>query len=155
MISIVRQLKEKRYAVELGVTSILFLILYFTIDYLNGGYQPLMEDYGIYLVVFNIILNVVMSGMSAVLLTSGSIILKQTKKESKSGYVSYFSVLFGIFTYGCTPCLVGAFAVIGITFSVAVLPFAGLPYKLLSLLMLILAFFWFSHEIKKAKCAIR
>ena len=65
-----------------------------------------------------------------------------------------FSVLFGILTYGCTSCVIAFLSVIGITFAVAVLPLAGLPYKLISLGLLIVGFVWLIKEIKTSKCKI-
>ncbi len=60
------------------------------------------------------------------------------------------SVIFGIFTYGCTPpCVISFLAVFGISFSVIALPFAGLPYKLISLALLFLGVFILKKRTRK------
>ena len=81
-------------------------------------------------------------------------ILKQVGKEVKGSNVSIFAVLFGMLTYGCTPCVISFFAAIGISFTVITLPWAGLPYKLISLLILIFGL-WFSNKQQKKFCEVK
>jgi hypothetical protein len=50
--------------------------------------------------------------------------------------------------------VIAFFAVIGITFSVAVLPFAGLPYKILALVLLVVGLVWLMYEIQNTKCKV-
>jgi hypothetical protein len=75
-------------------------------------------------------------------------------RESKGSNLSFFSILFGILTYGCTPCVIGFFAAVGISFSVAVLPLAGLPYKFISLLLIIAGLIWVIFSIKNTTCKV-
>jgi uncharacterized membrane protein YccF (DUF307 family) len=70
-------------------------------------------------------------------------------KEGKSSNFGFLSVLFGFLTYGCTSCVIAFFASVGIAFSVIILPLAGLPYKLISLLLILIGLFWMSKEIEK------
>ena len=76
-------------------------------------------------------------------------------KESLGSNLSFVSVLFGILTYGCTPCVIAFFSTLGIAFSVVILPFAGLPYKLISLALLIFGLLWTIQEVKKGACAVK
>ncbi|WP_052591255.1 hypothetical protein [Paracholeplasma brassicae] len=131
-----------------------FIGIYTTLDYFNGGYAKMVSDYGTYLVIINVILNVVMALVSALMFNLSTALFDVTKKEGKGTFMTMVSVLFGVLTYGCTSCVISFFAVIGITFSVAVLPFAGLPYKLLSLVILAIGFLWLLKEVKNAKCKI-
>lgn len=131
-----------------------FIGIYTTLDYFNGGYAKMIDDYGYYLVIINVLLNVMMAFVSALMFNLSTALFDVTKKEGKGTFMTMVSVLFGVLTYGCTSCVISFFAVIGITFSVAVLPFAGLPYKLLSLVILAIGFLWLLKEVKNAKCKI-
>lgn len=146
--------KEKKYIGMFIVYLLVFLLVYFVLDDLNGGYDFMRAEYGLYLVIINIALNIFMSLMSAHMFNLSSAMVDLTKKEGKGTFMTMFSVLFGVLTYGCTSCVIAFFAVIGITFSVAILPFAGLPYKLGSLVLLIIGYLWLRREIKHTKCKI-
>ena len=49
--------KERKYIVQGIIVFILFLTLYFLLDSLNLAYDEMVLEYGIYLVVINILLN--------------------------------------------------------------------------------------------------
>ena len=156
MLPLVYQMQlKKKFVFSFVLYSGLFLFIYFLLDNLNGGFSKMKADYGIYLVIINISLNVVMSLFSAHMFNLSSALVSLTKKEGKGTFMTMFSVLFGVLTYGCTSCVIAFFAVIGITFSVAVLPLAGLPYKLVSLVLLIIGYFWLLKEIKTTQCKIK
>lgn len=146
--------KEKKYIIQGSIFFVLFLGLYTVLDYLNIGYQQMVIDYGWFLVIGNIILNIVMAFISAFMWNISSTLVKVTGKEGKGTFMSGFAVLFGMLTYGCTPCVIAFFSTIGITFAVAALPLAGLPYKLIALLLLIAGFFWLKYESNHVKCKI-
>ncbi len=143
-----------KYLVSFTIYAIFFMVIYFLLDSLNGGYYEMSVEYGSYLVYLNIGLNIVMSLVSAFMFNLSSALVDLTKKEGKGTFMTMFSVLFGVLTYGCTSCVIAFFAVIGITFSVAVLPLAGLPYKLISLGLLVIGFFWLLREIKRSQCKL-
>ncbi len=147
--------KERRYVIQGSIFFIVFLVIYGLLDYLNIGYGKMMETYGLVLVVFNIVLNVIMAGLSAMMMNLSTIFFSLNSKEGKGTFMSVFAMLFGMMTYGCTPCVITFFATIGITFSVAVLPLAGLPYKLISLLLIVGGFLWLRHEMNHARCSIK
>lgn len=155
MLSLVLQKqKSPKFILSFLIYTVFFIIIYFLLDTLNGGYFDMEREYGLYLVYINIALNIVMSVMSAVMFNLSSALVDLTKKEGKGTFMTMFSVLFGVLTYGCTSCVIAFFAVVGITFSVAVLPLAGLPYKLISMALLILGFFWLLREIKRSQCKL-
>lgn len=147
--------KERKYIIQGSVFFVLFLGLYILIDQLNIGYTQMILDYGIYLVIGNIIINIVMAGLSAFMWNISTGLVKLTGREGKGSFMSGFAVLFGMLTYGCTPCVIAFFSTIGITFAVATLPLAGLPYKLIGLLLLVLGFFWLKYETNHVKCKIK
>ncbi|MFW5793925.1 MAG: hypothetical protein ACOCV1_00345 [Bacillota bacterium] len=146
--------KEKKYIIQGSIFFLVFLGLYFLLDILNIGYTEMLSDYGIYLVIGNIILNFIMAFLSAFMWNISTSLVKITGKEGKGTFMSGFAVLFGMLTYGCTPCVIAFFSVVGITFAVAALPLAGLPYKLIALLLLVLGFFWLKYETNHVKCKI-
>jgi len=146
--------KQKRFIVQGMIIASFFLTLYFLLDYLNGGYLLMVEEYGTYLVVINILLNIIMSFLSAFMMNLSSALVKFTGKEGKGTFLSSVAVFFGIMTYGCTPCVIAFFATIGITLSVAALPLAGLPYKFISFGILLIGMLWLFHEINHSKCKL-
>ena len=92
------------------------------------------NTYGLYLVIINISLNIIMAFLTSLLMLSSEIMLKGTKSSS----LGFLAIIFGMFTYGCAPCLIAFLANFGIILSVLVLPLAGLPYKLISLVLIII-----------------
>lgn len=146
--------REKKYLIQGLIVFVVFLGLYTLLDYLNIGYSGMIEEYGIILVIGNILLNIIMAFISAFMWNVSTALVKLTGKEGKGSFVSGLAVIFGMLTYGCTPCVIAFFSVIGITFAVAVLPLAGLPYKLLALLLLVLGFFWLKYETNHIKCKV-
>lgn len=147
--------KEKKYLIQGIIVFTLFFGLYVLLDQLNIGYSAMIQDYGLLLVIGNLLLNVIMAGISALMWNISTAMVKITGKEGKGTFMSGFAFLFGMLTYGCTPCVIAFFSTIGLTFAVAVLPLAGLPYKLIALLLLILGFIWLRHETNHIKCKIK
>jgi hypothetical protein len=137
------------------VYFIFFFGLYLVIDSLNMSYAEMGSQFGTYLVITNIGLNIVMALLSMAMMGLTTAQFDFSGKESKGSNVPFVSMVFGILTYGCTPCVIAFFAAIGVTFSVAVLPLAGLPYKLISLALLIIGLFWVMHSIQKTTCTIK
>lgn len=146
--------KTKKYIIQGSLFFSFFLFIYFIVDSLNMSYQEMKSTYGVYLVVLNITLNIVMSLLSAVLMNLSTSMVELKGKEGKATNFGFFSVLFGILTYGCTSCVIAFFAAVGVTFSVIVLPLAGLPYKLISFLLVLLGLFFIKKEISTGTCKI-
>lgn len=147
--------KEKKYIIQGMIVLVLFLGIYTLLDYLNIGYKAMLDEYGLLLVVGNILLNIIMAFITAFMWNISTAMVKLTGKEGKGTFVSSFAVLFGMLTYGCTPCVIAFFSTIGITFAVAALPLAGLPYKLIALVLLIVGFFWLKYESNHVKCKMK
>src|SRR5690554_2807611 len=111
--------KEPKTLLAIGGFFTLFMVVYTLLDHLNGGYNAMIMDHGFYLVVLNVGLNVIMSLMSALMFTMSASFLKRTGKDGKGSNATLVSLVFGMFTYGCTPCLIAFFSAIGISLSVA------------------------------------
>jgi len=148
-------LKTKKYVMQGIAFSILFMFMYTLIDSFNMPYALMKDTYGTYLVVLNISINLIMALLSAILMNLSSAMVILKGQDSKGANMSFVSILFGILTYGCTPCVIAFFANIGITFSVFVLPLAGLPYKLVSLLLIGIGLWLTKREIDKGVCKVK
>lgn len=147
--------RQKKFIIRGIVIFIMFIILYFMLDRLNMDYSKMIDDYGLYLVIINILLNIIMAALSAFMWNISSGLVELTGREGKGSFVSGFAYIFGLLTYGCTPCVIAMFSTIGLTFSIAVLPLAGLPYKFVALGLLILGLFWLIYETNHVKCKIK
>ena len=147
--------KEKKYIIQGVIVFVVFLGLYTLLDQLNIGYSGMIEEYGLLLVIGNILLNIIMAFISAFMWNISTAMVRLTGKEGKGSFVSSFAVVFGMLTYGCTPCVIAFFSTIGITFAIAALPLAGLPYKLIALLLLVVGFFWLKYESNHVKCKVK
>lgn len=148
------ELQSKKIRREATLFFIFFLIIFWIVDSLNMSYAEMARDYGTYLVIVNIILNIVMALGSTFLMSLSSIMIKQKAIEPKGTHMGVLSVFFAILTYGCTPCVIALFANIGITFSVIALPLAGLPYKFMTLGLIGLGIVWSLYDIKRGACKI-
>lgn len=148
-------LKTKKYVIQGLVFTIIFMFMYTLIDSFNMSYAEMKSTFGLYLVVINIAINLLMAVMSALLMNLSAAMVYLKGTDSKGANMSFISVLFGILTYGCTPCVIAFFANIGITFSVIALPLAGLPYKLFSVLLITIGLLWTKREIEKGACKVK
>lgn len=137
------------YKKHFAMFLISFLAINFTMDYLNLPYTQMYVQYGIGLILLNVVLNIIMSLITALTLTISVINIKIQGKDTKSSSVNFFSVLFAVMTYGCTSCVISFLAIFGISYSVALLPLAGLPYKLITLLILVAGLAFTRYELNK------
>src|SRR5690554_3469702 len=112
---------SKKKRLELFLWTILFLVIYCVIDYLNMPYSKMMEIYGIYLVMINIIINTIMAFLGSLMFIMTSINISLTSKNLLASNASFIAVLFGILTYGCTACVIAFFTAIGINLIVIAL----------------------------------
>ena len=151
---VIEKQKQKKFIIMNSLFFMFFMGLFTTVDFLNMSYYRMRIEYSLGLVIANILLNLIMALLSTLMLTFTSAQFDLSGKESRANNLSFFAVMFGILTYGCTPCVVSFFAAIGITFSVAILPWAGFPYKLISLAILIAGFVFIIFRIKKTTCTI-
>lgn len=149
-----KNLKERKYIIQAFLFFTVFMIIYFVIDSFNMSYKLMIETHGIYLVIINISLNILMSLLSAFLMHLSTSMVSLKGKEGKGSTFGFISVLFGILTYGCTSCVIAFFASIGIAFSVIALPLAGLPYKLISLVLITLGILFIRFELEHSKCRV-
>ena len=146
--------KTPKYMIQGFILFVLFMVIYTVVDGLNMSYEAMAIEYSELLVGVNISINVLMSLGSTALMNLSTAMVVLKGKEGKASTFGSISVLFGILTYGCTSCVIAFFASIGIAFSVAVLPFAGLPYKLISVLLIVIGLIWMYREIEHGVCKV-
>lgn len=150
MKTLLHSLREKKYLIQGLIYFVFIVIIYFLLDYLNISYSEMKATYGVYLVIINIVLNIIMGFLTSLLMISSEIMVRGTKLSS----LGFLAVVFGMFTYGCAPCLIAFIANFGIVLSVIVLPLAGLPYKLISLGLIIIGLLIAIRQINKG-CKIK
>ncbi|HBD74520.1 MAG TPA: hypothetical protein DC003_03030 [Acholeplasmataceae bacterium] len=146
--------KTPKYMTQGLILFVLFMVIYTVVDGLNMSYEAMAIEYSELLVVINVSINVFMSLGSTALMNLSTAMVVLKGKEGKASNFGIISVLFGILTYGCTSCVIAFFASIGIAFSVVVLPFAGLPYKLISVILIIIGLIWMYREIEHGVCKV-
>lgn len=115
----------------------------------------MIKEFGLWLVLVNVILNLIMSALSSYMVVLSDKVLNEKGIKTKGDSMSIISILFGILTYGCTPCVISFLAVFGISFSVIALPFAGLPYKFISLALILLGIWILNRELKRNNCSVK
>jgi hypothetical protein len=146
--------KTKKYILWMIAFFAFFIAIYTLLDDFNMSYAQMQSDYGTYLVILNISLNILMAGLTAILLSLSTANVTLKGKDTKGSNLGFLSILFGVLTYGCTSCVIAFFASIGIAFSVIALPLAGLPYKLISLVLILIGLWWTKREINTGVCKI-
>lgn len=134
---------------------ITFIVLYLLLDYLNMPYSEMKRKYGVHLVIINISMNLIIAYLSMKMLINSEKLWQSFKMKSKGESLSYISILFGIFTYGCTPCVISFLGSIGISFAIVTLPYQGLPYKLISLILVIIGYLWTQKESQRTSCNVK
>lgn len=147
-------IKTKKYLIQFTIFLLTFSLIYFIIDSLNMSYSEMNTEFGIFLVITNITLNIIMAILSSFLMHFSTSMVELKGKEGKGSSLGFISILFGILTYGCTSCVIAFFASIGIAFSVIALPFAGLPYKFISLILIFIGLFVILYQLENGKCKV-
>ena len=148
-------LKTKKYMMWAIFFFLFFIFIYFLLDSFNMPYRQMLSEYGLFLVGIYVGLNIVMALLTSFMLSLSTINVALKGSETKGSNFGFLSVLFGILTYGCTTCVITFFASIGIAFSVIALPLAGLPYKFVSLLLILIGLWWTKREVETGVCKIK
>ncbi|NLL74929.1 MAG: hypothetical protein GX233_04070 [Erysipelothrix sp.] len=142
-----KDINKKYFSLYFIAYSVIFLV----IDHLNMPMRQFIDTYGIGFVIINTILSLTMAVLSAYLISLSHWMFKVHGFNPKGENLSFVAILFGILTYGCTPCVIAFFASIGISFSVMVLPLAGMPYKIISLVLILIGIYWANKESCKVR----
>lgn len=153
----IKKLYSKKYIISGVFLFIIFLGLYITLDYLNirDNTDKVLTSW----IIINVFINIVIALFSSILLNLSTIMLELKLPGDKASNLGFFSILFGILTYGCTSCVVIFFTSIGIAFSPSIFPlidvYYGIIYKLISLLLVFIGLLLVLRNIKKGVCKIK
>ena len=114
------------------------------------------NNFGTGIVAVHILINIIIAVLTSIMVTFSIVNYKLTKVEPKgSNAIPFLAFLFGIFTFGCTSCVVAFVGAIGIAFTPIVLPNGNLLWKLGALLFVSIGFIWIMYSIQHTKCEIK
>ena len=151
------KLKERKYVIQSIIFMIIFTALYFILDYLNYREATIKPD--LLWIIVNSVLNIIMATASTILMSLSTVMVELKSSGESISNLGFLSVIFGIFTYGCTSCVVIFLSAVGISFSPAIFPFIdvwyGILYKLLSLVLIALGLFLVLINIEKGTCKVK
>lgn len=150
---------EKKLLIQNIITFGFFILIYSMLDYL--GYRD-SKNNGVkiktIIVVFNIILNLIISFISMLTIGISTANMNLSGKQIKGNtFWSSLAIALGFMTFGCTSCVVTFMASIGITFlsTASFLIGNGIWFKLLSLLLVVIGFIIVAILINKARCKVK
>lgn len=132
--------KTRKYIILNIVFFIAFLVIYYMLDVnANESYQVMLKDFGMLSLSLHLLLNILISFISSVIMIWSMISLQVNKKDVRGSNIPFIGVLIGFFTFGCTPCVVAFLSIFGITFTPIILPAGNLLWKVIVLLIVIIA----------------
>ncbi len=147
--------KTKKYVVMNIVLFIVFMGIYITLDMsANDSYATIAEQFGTVTMWLHVVANVLLSLLSSVVFTWSYITMQVYKKESKWSNIPVVGVFIGFLTFGCTPCVVAALSIFGITFVPMVLPNGNIVFKFLVLLLILLSG-WMTIRFANIGCKVK
>lgn len=151
------KLKTRKYIIQGIIFFVVFFFLYLVLDYLN--IREMTKEPSTLWIVSNVILNLIMGFTTALLMNLSTVMVELKSGGDTGSRLGFFSVFFGIFTYGCTSCVITFLAAVGISFSPTIFPFIhvldGMLYKFLSLGLLSLGLFIVLWNIEKGVCKVK
>jgi hypothetical protein len=128
--------------------------IYITLDLsANDSYSALADQFGAGVMWMHILANVLLSLLSSVVFTWSFITMQIYKKETKWSNMPVIGVFIGFLTFGCTPCVVAALSIFGITFVPMILPNGNILFKAL-VLLLILFSGWMTIRFANIGCEV-
>jgi hypothetical protein len=154
---VIAEAKKRNYILLIIAGFVFFMGLYVFLDFEgNENYSNLINEYGTFIFIIHLSINIVISILTSILVTFSIINFKLAKVEPKgSNAIPFVTFLFGLLTFGCTPCVVAFLAAIGIAFTPYVLPNGNLIWKFVALAFVIAGFIWIMYSIQNTKCKIR
>jgi hypothetical protein len=135
----------------------LFFALYVFLDFEgNTNYSVMTTNFGVGITVLHIVINLVIAGISSIMVGFSVINYRLTKQEPVgSNAIPFVSFLFGLLTFGCTSCVVAFLSAVGIAFTPLVLPNGNLLWKFAAMVFVLLGFLWIMYSIQHTKCKIK
>lgn len=151
---IIEKQKEKKNILILLGAFVFIYGLYLFLDVLaHTNVSLLIQTLGWPLLLVHQGFNVILAGLTSVMVSFSQINLSLTKKEPLgSNAIPFLSFIFGLLTFGCAPCVITFLAAIGIAFTPIVFPMGNLMWKVILLGIVILGFMWILYSIHTTTC---
>jgi hypothetical protein len=146
--------KTRKYIITNIILFFVFMGIYITLDLsANDSYSALANQFSAGVMWMHILANVLLSLLSSVVFTWSFITMQIYKKETKWSNMPVIGVFIGFLTFGCTPCVVAALSIFGITFVPMILPNGNILFKAL-VLLLILFSGWMTIRFANIGCEV-
>lgn len=152
---ILNELKKRNNLLLLSLLFIVLLLVYTYFD--NFGYQSyytLGEAFGYNVVVQTIVLNVLISLLSAFTITVTIINFRFNNTVSSGSIFASIGNVFGLIFTGCATCGLSLLGAIGVSLGVSVLP-GAVKYKFFALLVIVLGLIIVVYLINTSTCKIQ
>lgn len=131
-----------------------FLFLYTLLDILaQQSYSQMIDHLGLMITLLHIGINIAISYMSALTAIIANPIRKTASRETAKS-IPLISVIFGMFTFGCAPCIVGFLATIGISFIPPAFGGGNIMLKIVALIFVIIGYYITKQIVKKSTCKL-
>jgi len=142
--------KTRKYIAINLIAFLLFMTIYIILDInSNGSYSIMLSKFGWITVTAHILVNIVISFLSAVVITWSYISMSINKRDVAATNIPFIGVIVGFLTFGCTPCVVALLSIFGITFAPLILPNDKLVWKLLVLALVIISAIFTVRSVNK------
>lgn len=151
-----KQKERKNIMIFLGIFAIVYS-LYLFLDWLYyGSFGALFAEMSVPLFMVHQAINITIALIATLMLSLSQIKLQLTNSEPKGATsIPFLSFIFGLLTFGCAPCVIAFLGAVGITFTPVVLPFSNLPWKLILLALMVVAFFYILKTIDSSSCKVK
>ncbi len=149
--------KTKKNLIIWAVLFIAVFTLYVFFDILaNQTLTHMFNTLGLTLFIVHVGVNFVLALLTSTMLSLTQVNLTLTKKEPKgANSIPVLSFVFGLLTFGCTPCVVAFLAAVGIAFTPLTLGPANLTWKLILLVLISLSFVYILYSIHNTTCKVK
>ncbi len=144
----------------LRLWAIVFIIVFSLYSFFDilafNSYSNMVAELGPSLTSVHIILNAVMALLTSFMVSMTQIKLRLTKSEPLgSTGIPTFSFVFGLLTFGCTPCVVSFLAAVGIAFTPIVFPNGNLLWKMMLVVLITIGVIYILWRIEKSTCKVK
>ena len=151
-------LQEQKKTKNIIVLLVIFLLLLLTYTFFDNygfqSYYTLGEAFGYGTVVQTIVLNVLISLLSAFTISITVINFKTNNTRTKGSFFASIGNVFGLIFTGCASCGLSLLGAIGISLGVTVLP-GAVKFKFFALLVIILGLIMVIYLINTSVCSIK
>ena len=140
-----------------GIIFVIVFALYSFFDILAfGSIANMVDELGTSLTTLHIALNTTMALLTSFMVSMTQIKMNLTKSEPLgSTGIPAFSFVFGLLTFGCTPCVVSFLAAVGIAFTPIVFPNGNLLWKLILIALIAIGLVYILWRIEKSTCKVK